>query len=138
MAGPLMMLPMLGWNSNYPVLPPVLSISLKHTWPDVVVHFPAHPRFQRHTHGERYLRMGKGFTNYHCMKYSLCWVFPSAGSVFCRLVSPPPLGQATAECGALPGVMEAVTSPCDDLDNTAGLAAGYIKLQGKNTAMLLC
>ena len=39
---------------------------------------------------------------------------------FCRLVSLPTLGQATAKRGALPGVMEAACSPCDDLNNTAG------------------
>ena len=53
--------------------------------------------------------------NNHFVRFSLLWVL-----VFCRLVLLPTLGQATAERGALPGVMEAATSPCDDLDDTAG------------------
>ena len=41
-------------------------------------------------------------------------------------MSLPSLGQATAECGALPGVLEAACSPCNGRVDTAGLAAGFI------------
>ena len=129
-----MVLLMLGWRSSYPVSPRVLSITLGHTWPHVAVHFPTHPRFPCHTHGERYLRMGE---RYHKLPlpciitligFPFCRFF-----FFCRLVSLPTLGQATTKRGALPGVLEAACSPCDDLDDTTGLAAGLnIELVSSN------